>query len=528
MALRGGRYEILGTIASGGMATVHLGRVLGAGGFERLVALKVMHPHLAKEPDFVAMFLDEARLAARIRHPNVVGTLDIQKDAQGLFLVMEYVEGTSLSRLLRTLAKRGERLPIGVALRIFADTLAGLHAAHELTGPDGEPLHLIHRDISPHNILVGADGVARITDFGIARAESRLATTRTGSLKGKVMYMAPEQIRSEPLDRRTDLYAAGAVLWEELTGERMVRGESDMAMMHEIVHGNRKPPHEVQPSVPRELSAVCLRALERDPALRYPTATAFLEAVEKAAAAAGVAIAPPRAVAELVRELGLHQVAVEPVADESAAPAEAAAREAATVAAAADGEVAPGAAAARAAAPGAGSPGAAALRAAAPGAAAAEAPVPPSDTNATFERPSRAEAPSRRRPVVLIAIAAVLGGAAVAGWLFFGRSTAPQSGSGSVAAAQIPSSAGASQVSSSAGASQVPSSSAAAAQVPSAGAAAPPPAEARSAEPPAPASPSGTAAAGTSAPAASAAHTAKPRASGAPATPSKSFRPTEL
>lgn len=318
MALRGGRYEILGTIATGGMATVHLARALGAGGFERLVAVKTMHPHLAREPEFVAMFLDEARLAARIRHPNVVATMDVQSDDDGLFLVMEYVEGPSVSRLLKAIAAARrdpsvaasgapDRLPIDVTLRIFLDTLAGLHAAHELLGPDGEPLHLIHRDMSPHNILVGADGIARITDFGVARAESRLASTRTGSVKGKVSYMAPEQVRSEPIDRRSDIYAAGAVLWEMLVGERLVQADNDLAAMRMIMEAERRAPHELEPSVPVAISTACMHALLADPKERYPTAAAFAEALETAASKSGITVAAPRAVAQLIRTLGVHK-----------------------------------------------------------------------------------------------------------------------------------------------------------------------------------------------------------------------------
>jgi serine/threonine protein kinase len=293
--------------------------------------VKTMHPHLAKEAEFVAMFLDEARLAARIRHPNVVATLDIQQDAEGLFLVMEYVEGPSLSRLLKVVRASTNpsrpdapaepppsseiaaaileegRLPLEVALRIFCDTLAGLHAAHELTGPDGEPLNLIHRDMSPHNVLVGSDGIARITDFGVARAESRLASTRTGSVKGKVMYMAPEQVRSLPIDRRADIYAAGSVLFELLTGERLVRADSELAAMRMIVESDRQSPREVEPRVPEAISAVCMGALARDPEQRYATAAAFLEALEAAAAASGVTIAQPRAVAQVIRALGVHK-----------------------------------------------------------------------------------------------------------------------------------------------------------------------------------------------------------------------------
>ncbi|MFO0589374.1 MAG: serine/threonine-protein kinase [Polyangiaceae bacterium] len=320
MSLRGGRYEILGTIASGGMATVHLGRALGAGGFERLVAVKTMHPHLAHEEDFVAMFLDEARLAARIRHPNVVATVDVQQDEEGLFLVMEYIEGPSLSRLLRALKKKDRHLPLAIGLRIFLEALAGLQAAHELTGPDGEPLNLIHRDVSPHNILVGTDGISRLTDFGVAKAASRLASTRTGSAKGKINYMAPEQARSEAMDRRVDIYSAGVVLWETLTGERMIQGDSDMAIFQQIVQAQRRTPHEVLGDVPEEISAVTMRAIERDAAARFPTAAAFAEALEAAARACGIAPAPPRDVAKFVKEQQAHIVVEIPPAGSQADP----------------------------------------------------------------------------------------------------------------------------------------------------------------------------------------------------------------
>src|SRR5262245_48253371 len=183
MSLRFGRYETLRAIASGGMATIYLGRALGAGGFERLVAIKVMHPHIADDPDFVAMFLDEARLAARVRHPNVVATIDVQQlehadGGQGtgtqLFIVMEYIEGPSLQLLQKEARKDSKLMPLGVMLRIFLDALAGLHAAHELVDSDGTSLNFVHRDVSPQNLIVGTDGVTRITDFGVARAESRL------------------------------------------------------------------------------------------------------------------------------------------------------------------------------------------------------------------------------------------------------------------------------------------------------------------------------------------------------------------
>jgi len=293
-------------IASGGMATVHLARAHGAGGFQRFVALKVMHPHIASEPEFVQMFLDEARLAARIHHPNVVGTSDVQQDEDGLFLVMDYIDGPALQVILRALWTKGERMPLDVGLRIFLDALAGLHAAHELTDASGESLHLVHRDVSPQNILVGADGVARLTDFGVARARSRITTTECGQLKGKLTYMAPEQVRSEPIDRRADIYAAGVVLWEMLTSERLMRGDNDGAIVERILAGVSRSPRDVVPSVPEPLSALCMRALRFEREERFPTAAAFAEALEAAALESGIAIATPRAVSALLKDLHIE------------------------------------------------------------------------------------------------------------------------------------------------------------------------------------------------------------------------------
>ncbi len=307
MAERFGRYETIRTIASGGMATVHLARAVGAGGFERLVAIKVMHPHIAAEPDFVAMFLDEARLAARVRHPNVVPTIDVHEDP--LFLVMDYIEGPSLHTVLRELRRRQRRVPIDVALRVFLDVLAGLHAAHDLTGPDGEPLNLVHRDVSPHNMLLGVDGIARITDFGVARAESRLSSTRGNQVKGKLAYMAPEQVRSEPVDRRTDVYAAAVVLFELLTGAPLFRAENDAALIATVVAGAKLTPRQADPAIPAGIDAVTMQALSLAPADRFATAADFADALEDAARADGQAIATPRALSVFLRELAVHEAA---------------------------------------------------------------------------------------------------------------------------------------------------------------------------------------------------------------------------
>jgi len=271
------------------MATVYLARVSGAGGFQRFVAIKRLHPHLAREDEFIEMFLDEARLAARIHHPNVVSILEIGASEQGYYIVMEYVEGDTLAHLLAHSSKRGQRLPMNVALRVVLDMLAGLDAAHELTDDDGKSLEIIHRDVSPQNVLVGVDGSARLSDFGVARATSRLSVTRTGQLKGKVAYMAPEQARGEKdIDGRADVFAAGIVLWEVLTCRRLFKGEGDAHALHRVLTDPIPPVSSIVPDLPKGLEAVVSKALERDRDVRYTTAAAFADALETAARAAGV------------------------------------------------------------------------------------------------------------------------------------------------------------------------------------------------------------------------------------------------
>lgn len=297
------RYELVGEIASGGMATVYLARLTGVGGFQRFVAIKRLHPHLASEKEFVEMFLDEARIAARIHHPNVVPILEVGASAVGYYLVMEYIEGDTLARLLARAATRGKRLPVGIALRIALDMLAGLHAAHELRDDMGEAVHLVHRDVSPQNILVGVDGISRITDFGVARAASRLTATRVGQLKGKIAYMAPEQAAGEELvDRRADVFAAGIVVWEELAAKRLFKAENEAATLSRVMTEAITPLTTIVPSLSGALSNVVLRALDRNPDQRFPSCAQFADALE--AAATGVeSIATPRELAAYVSEV---------------------------------------------------------------------------------------------------------------------------------------------------------------------------------------------------------------------------------
>ncbi len=271
------------------MATVYLARVSGVGGFQRFVAIKRLHPHLAREPEFIEMFLDEARLAARIHHPNVVSILEIGSTEQGYYIVMEYVEGDTLGRLLSRVGQLGSRLPLEVGLRIVIDMLAGLEAAHELTDDDGNPLLIVHRDVSPQNVLVGVDGNAKLTDFGVARATSRLSITRTGQLKGKVAYMAPEQAQGDAaVDHRADIFAAGIVLWEVLAGRRLFKAEGDAQTLNRVLTDPIPSVQSVWSDVPPVLDAITARALHRDRASRYQTALELAEDLEKEARSLGL------------------------------------------------------------------------------------------------------------------------------------------------------------------------------------------------------------------------------------------------
>jgi serine/threonine protein kinase len=266
------------------MATVFLGRISGAGGFQRFVGIKRLHPHLAREPEFIEMFLDEARLAARIHHPNVVPILEIGTSDQGYYIVMEYVEGDTLANLITRSVQGGHNVPVPIATRIVVDVLSGLHAAHELSDDDGKPLGIVHRDVSPQNILIGMDGSARLTDFGVARATSRLSTTRTGQLKGKLAYMAPEQARgTKDIDRRADIFAAGVVLWEALEGRRLFKGDGEADTLNKVLNETIPPLRSAEPSIPHELEPVIERALDRERVRRFPTAAAFADALEAVA-----------------------------------------------------------------------------------------------------------------------------------------------------------------------------------------------------------------------------------------------------
>jgi eukaryotic-like serine/threonine-protein kinase len=294
---RMGRYALYGKIASGGMATLHIGRLLGPSGFARTVAVKFLHPQFAQDPEFSAMFLDEARLASRIRSPYVVPTLDVVSENGELAIVMEYIHGQSLATLVRSLADADvdrrspvpPDVPVAVAVSILGDALQGLQAAHEARGEDGAPLGIVHRDVSPQNILVGTDGRAHLIDFGVAKATGRLQTTREGQLKGKLAYMAPEQLRGEPVTRRSDLYAASVVLWETLVGQRLFHAGDEGATVTRVLLGEVQPPSKAvrddrepaEVQAIERLDAVVMRGLDRDPAKRFETAHDMAVALER-------------------------------------------------------------------------------------------------------------------------------------------------------------------------------------------------------------------------------------------------------
>ncbi len=293
-----GRYALYGEIAAGGMATVHLARLLGPVGFARTVAIKRLHPHLAKDPDFVAMFLEEARLAARVRHPNVVATLDVVSDDGELFLVMEYVAGESLSRLVRKARERGERVPPHYAIGIVSGALEGLHSAHDAKSEKGQPLGLVHRDVSPQNVHVGVDGVPRLLDFGIAKATNRVQETRTDQIKGKVAYMSPEQLAKGAIDRRADVYSASVVLWETLTGERLFKADDVPSLVYAIINEQVRPPSEIVPDLPKGLDAIVMKGLEREAENRWSSAREMAAALEKV-----IHPAPAREIGEWVHSI---------------------------------------------------------------------------------------------------------------------------------------------------------------------------------------------------------------------------------
>jgi serine/threonine protein kinase len=277
-----GRYVLYDQIASGGMATVHMGRLIGPVGFSRVVAVKRLHPMYAQDAAFVAMMIDEARLASRVRHPNVVPILDVVASDNELLLVMEYVQGETLARLQRMARRGGEGMAPDIAVAVLIDTLRGLHAAHEAKNAAGEPLGIVHRDVSPQNVMVGTDGSARLLDFGVAKAASRSQSTEDGQLKGKLGYVAPEQISGGVVDRRVDIFAASIVGWECIAGRRLFEADDMIATLARVADAEVPSLRGEGFDIPEALEAALLRGLAAEPNDRFQTAEEMARAVEAA------------------------------------------------------------------------------------------------------------------------------------------------------------------------------------------------------------------------------------------------------
>jgi serine/threonine-protein kinase len=294
-----GRYEVLLPIAAGGMAKVWAARLVGQRGFSKLVAIKTILPHLAAEPLFERMFLEEARIASRVHHPNVCEIYDFGEERGILYLAMEWAAGESLARVLHKHSKTSTPIDARIAARIVADACAGLHAAHELVDDEGAPLGIVHRDVSPQNILLGEGGIVKVVDFGVAKALNGSTEQTAGFLKGKLAYMAPEYVASSTADRRSDVFSMGVVLYEATLGRLPFTGDRDAMVMEEILRCAPPKPREIVAGYPRELEWIVMRALAHDPSARFATAEEMRLALEGWLARSG----PPvmeSAVAKLV------------------------------------------------------------------------------------------------------------------------------------------------------------------------------------------------------------------------------------
>jgi tRNA A-37 threonylcarbamoyl transferase component Bud32 len=289
-SLKLGKYQLLAVLGRGGMAEVFLALSRGAMGFDKLAVIKRLRPGLADEESFRDMFLDEARLAARLNHPNVVHTYEVGEHDGVYFIAMEYLEGQPLNAIAREAEKRGTPLSADMSARIISDALAGLHHAHTLTDFDGRPLGIIHRDISPHNLFVTYEGTTKVVDFGIAKAALSSSQTEVGVLKGKVAYMSPEQATGSAIDARSDVFAMGICLWEMLTQKRLMTGDSAASTIHRLLTVNVPSVSTFRHDVPQSLDAIVECALQKDPDRRFASALAMREAIEAYLASTGRAV----------------------------------------------------------------------------------------------------------------------------------------------------------------------------------------------------------------------------------------------
>lgn len=297
-----GRYKILSHLATGGMAEIFLAKAKGIQGFERLVVVKKILPHWARDPAFIEMFLDEARLAAMLQHPAIAQVFDIGEHEGSYFFTMEFVHGADTRRMFRKTSKAGTRIPIEHTLHIVMQAAGALHYAHELRLRDGQHAGIVHRDVSPSNILVTYDGAVKVVDFGVAKAAGRQRETSTGTLKGKVSYMSPEQCMAKQLDRRSDVFALGIVLYELLTGSRLFEGDSDLLILNQIASGVIERPSSLSDTSPRTLDEIVLKALAKNPDERFQTAEELQIALEEFAQLRGL-LTSQRNLGEYMKEL---------------------------------------------------------------------------------------------------------------------------------------------------------------------------------------------------------------------------------
>ncbi len=297
-----GRYRLSARIATGGMAEVYLGRRIEEDGRRgQAVAVKRLLPHLVSDRRIVQMFLNEARITAQVHHPNVVRILELGVENSEPFIAMELLEGRSFAELRAEAAERGQRVPIGVTLRVLVEACRGLDAAHRAVDEAGRPLRIVHRDFTPDNIHVGVNGEIKVIDFGIAKAETLGSGTEPGTLKGKFFYMSPEMIVGKTVDHRADIFAAGVMLYEQLCGRRPFTGLNPEEVLTRIAEGRPKPPTAFDPSVPNALEHICLTALHRDPEARFESLQVFIDAIESVGGHAE--LASPERVAAYVEQL---------------------------------------------------------------------------------------------------------------------------------------------------------------------------------------------------------------------------------
>jgi serine/threonine protein kinase len=277
---RFGKYRLIDRIAVGGMAEIFLAHQVDGEGLETPVVIKRIRPHLSKHASFVKMFLNEARLAAQLNHPNIVQIHDLGKIGESYFIAMEYIFGRDMRRIIPKAEEVGIPFPLVYALRIASDVCAGLHYAHQKVDLYGNPLNIVHRDVTPENIFVAFDGTVKVLDFGIAKAANQVEQTRAGELKGKISYMSPEQCLGKPVDRRSDIFSVGVALYEWLTGFKLFTGESEVVVMRSITEGKIYAPSYFKADIPEPVEAILMKALEKDRERRYQTAAEMRTAID--------------------------------------------------------------------------------------------------------------------------------------------------------------------------------------------------------------------------------------------------------